>query len=166
MNIFFLDKTPELSAKYLCDKHVPKMVLETAQMLSTAYRSLYGEDRYTKDLYKIAYPNHPMTKWVSEHSKNFDWTLLLGCKISNEYKFRFGKYHKSEEIIETLCFAVEDNSFTGYGMEGDMTTPPQCMPDKYKNKNYVIAYRNYYMGDKKYIAKWNKGRKQPKWWVN
>ncbi len=164
MNIFFLDKTPELSAKMLCDKHIPKMLLETAQMLSTAYQEMFGEDKYTKDLYKIAYPNHPMTKWVSEHSKNFDWTLLLGCMISKEYTFRFKKYHKSDAIITTLCFAVEDNSFTGYGMEGDMTTPPQCMPDKYKDNDYVTAYRNYYKGEKEYFAKWEKGRKQPEWW--
>ena len=162
MNIFFLDKTPELSAEYLCDKHIPKMLLESAQMLSTAVQSYTG--RIDK-LYKPAYPNHPMTKWVSEHSKNFDWTLLLGCKISDEYKFRFGKYHKSENIVETLCFAVEDNSFTGYGMKGNMTTPPQCMPDQYRNKNYVTAYRNYYKGEKTF-AKWEKGRQQPEWWKN
>ena len=160
MNIFFLDKTPEKSAEYLCDKHVPKMLLESCQMLSTAIQSYTGR---IDELYKPAYPNHPMTKWVSEHSKNFDWTLLLGCKISDEYKFRFGKYHKSENIIETLCFAVEDNSFTGYGMKGNMTTPPQCMPDQYRNKNYVTAYRNYYKGEKTF-AKWEKGRSQPEWW--
>ena len=165
MNIFFLDKTPEKSAKFLCDKHIPKMLLETAQMLSTAYREMFGEDEYTKDLYKIAYPNHPMTKWVSKHSKNFDWALLLGCKISDEYRLRFGKYHKSEAIITNLCHAVEENSFAGYEMEGNMTTPPQCMPDEYKDKDYVVAYRRYYIGEKKYFAKWEKGRKQPEWWV-
>jgi len=36
MNIFFLSESPVLSARYLCDKHIPKMFLESAQMLSTA----------------------------------------------------------------------------------------------------------------------------------
>jgi hypothetical protein len=36
MNIFFLDKNPQKAAEYLCDKHVPKMLLESSQMLCTA----------------------------------------------------------------------------------------------------------------------------------
>ena len=37
--------------------------------------------------------------------------------------------------------------------------------DEYKYKNYVTAYRNYYQGEKKYFAKWEKGRSVPKWWT-
>ena len=46
MNIFFLDKTPEKSAEFLCDKHIPKMLLESCQMLSTAVRRhlLYDDE--------------------------------------------------------------------------------------------------------------------------
>ena len=40
MNIFVLDKTPEMSAKYHCDKHVVKMILESGQMLCTAHWTL------------------------------------------------------------------------------------------------------------------------------
>ena len=61
MNIFHLHKVPEVCAKYHCDKHVVKMILETAQMLSTAYQKHCGEDT---NLYKPAYPKHPMTIWV------------------------------------------------------------------------------------------------------
>ena len=39
MNIFFLDKDPKIAAQLQCDKHVVKMILETAQMLSTAARA-------------------------------------------------------------------------------------------------------------------------------
>ena len=49
MNIFFLDKTPDGSAEMLCDKHVPKMLLESAQMLSTAVRK-YEEETDTTPL--------------------------------------------------------------------------------------------------------------------
>ena len=45
----------------------------------------------------------------------------------------------------------------------DGIMPPQCMPDQYRNKNYVTAYRNYYKGEKTF-AKWEKGRSQPEWW--
>ena len=50
--------------------------------------------------------------------------------------------------------------------EGDFTEPPQCMPDEYKNKDYVIAYRKYYQGAKSYFAKWERGVSAPDWWVH
>ena len=158
MNIFFLDKTPDGSAEMLCDKHVPKMLLESAQMLSTALHS--HTMGISTGIYKEAYPNHPMTKWVGDNRSNFKWALDNALWINNEYQYRFKKEHKSFRIIQNISF----NNYIDDIPDGDMTTPPQCMPDEYKNKNYVTAYRDYYKGEKEYFAKWEKGRSQPEWW--
>ena len=163
MNIFFLDETPKFSAQYLCDKHIPKMLLESAQMLSTAVRK-YEEDTETTPLaepiYKSAYPNHPMTIWVSETLGNFTWALDNAIWINNEYKLRFNKIHKSYKVLKNII----DFELNAHIPEGDFTEPPQCMPDEYRDKDYVTAYRRYYNTDKKYFAKWEKGRQQPEWW--
>jgi len=42
MNIFYLDKDPIVAAEMSCDKHVCKMIIESAQMLSTAHRMIDG----------------------------------------------------------------------------------------------------------------------------
>ena len=122
MNIFFLDKTPEKSAEMLCDKHVPKMLLESAQMLSTAVRK-YEEETNTEPLaepiYKSAYPNHPMTKWVCETKHNFDWTLDNALAIYDEYKLRFNKIHKSYRVIKNIV----DFELNAHIPEGDFTEP-------------------------------------------
>ena len=157
MNIFFLDKTPELSAKMLCDKHVPKMLLESAQMLSTALRQNGYEDDY---LYKSAHPNHPMTKWVGNTRDNFIWAFRNADEISREYYKRFGKKHKSTRILDFIT----NNEMQNEIPDKSFTEPPQCMPDKYKDNDYVTAYRNYYKGEKEYFAKWEKGRSEPRWW--
>ena len=165
MNIFFLDKTPSLSAKYLCDKHIPKMLLESAQMLSTAVRKYEEETNSTplaEPIYKSAYPNHPMTKWVCETKDNFDWTLDNALAIYDEYKLRFNKIHKSYKVLKNII----DFELNAHIPEGDFTEPPQCMPDEYKNKDYVIAYRKYYQGAKSYFAKWERGVSAPDWWVH
>ena len=163
MNIFFLDETPKFSAQYLCDKHIPKMLLESAQMLSTAVRK-YEEDTETTPLaepiYKSAYPNHPMTIWVSETLGNFTWALDNAIWINNEYKLRFNKIHKSYKVLKNII----DFELNAHIPEGDFTEPPQCMPDEYRDTDYVTAYRRYYNTDKKYFAKWEKGRQQPEWW--
>ena len=157
MNIFFLHRDPQWAANALCDKHVPKMLLESAQMLSTAVQKY--TDRI-EELYKPAYPNHPMTKWVGSTFSNFQWTLENAVFISHEYCKRFNKLHKSSRILN----AIYDNQYYKEIPDEQFTTPPQCMPDEYKDKDYVIAYRKYYMGAKAYFAKWERGVSATEWW--
>ena len=82
MNIFHLHKDPKICAEYHCDKHVVKMILETAQMLSTAYRRNFGDN---DDLYKTAYPKHPMTIWVGDSGGNFNWSMRLLDQLLYQY---------------------------------------------------------------------------------
>ena len=97
MNIFFLHKDPLRAAKAQCDKHVVKMVLETAQMLSTgAHKFKYVN---TPGIYKPAYENHPMTQWVSHTKDNYMWTCEHGLALSKEYTARYNKFHKSDVVL-------------------------------------------------------------------
>ena len=148
MNIFHLDKDPVLCAQYHCDKHVVKMILETGQMLCTAYQRHYG---LKDDLYKPAYPHHPMTKWVGDSGGNFYFTIKLFDALLTEYTSRYNKVHKTSKII--LLFNSKYKKWQN--MEGDFTTPPLCMPDEYKLDDYIQSYKNYYIGEKMYFAKYN-----------
>ncbi len=156
MNIFHLDKDPFLCSKWLCDKHCVKMVLETAQMLCTAYQRNYG---IKDDLYKPAYPHHPMTKWVGDSGENFFFTIKLFGHLLDEYNYRYNKWHKSSKIILLLHSKYKD----WHKMSGKFTAPPLCMPDKYKLDDYVQSYRNYYIGEKMYFAKYNYS--EPPFWL-
>ena len=142
MNIFFLHKDPKIAACMQCDKHVVKMVLETAQMLSTAARA-QGYDIG----YKSAYPNHPMTLWVNESPHNYTWAAIHGLELAHEYTRRYKRRHKSQDIIEPLWDLKK-------GISTKCTTPPLCMPDEYKTDDYVQSYRNYYYFEKKSFAKY------------
>jgi len=160
MNIFFLHTDPQWAANALCDKHVPKMLLESAQMLSTAVHQHQG-DIDSDNLYKKAYPNHPMTKWVGFNRDCFRWALENAVFISQEYYKRFSKLHKSSRIINNIY----DNNYIDDIPDGFFKEPPQCMPDEYKDDDYVTAYRKYYQGAKSYFAKWERGVSAPDWWV-
>ena len=72
------------------------MILESAQMLSTAYQRHSGKE---EKVYKPAYPKHPMTIWVGDSIQNFGWTLLLGNWLGCEFERRYNKMHKSMKII-------------------------------------------------------------------
>jgi len=144
MNIFVLDKNPYEAARQACDKHVVKMILESAQMLCAVHPE--GVPPYKRSFY-----NHPCTKWVRETDKNYDWLVDHALGLCAEYTRRYGKTHKSEEVIQ-WCRCNRP-----YLPIGELTKHPTCMPDKYKVDCVVQSYRNYYNGEKAYFAKWKDG---------
>ena len=155
MNIFFLDKNPVLAARYHCDKHVVKMCVEYAQLLSQAVRILNPE-LCTEDFpYRITHKNHPCAIWTRSKVGNFLILRELAVELGSEFEIRYGKKHKSIELIEKLPFPT-NLTMTGFD------SPPQCVPDDCKNSDVVTAYRNYYMMHKRHFATWK--TQQPYWW--
>jgi hypothetical protein len=157
MNIFYLDRDPEIAAQMMCDKHVVKMILESAQMLSTAHRVLDGDEYADRvGLYKMAHKNHPSTIWVRTNSKNYEWLWEHMDALMKEYTYRYGKHHATERLIHDLW------KFPCNLPVGDFTDPPQCMPDYCKNEDAVSAYHKYYIMEKSDFATW-KRRDKPEW---
>ena len=156
MNIFFLDNTPHGSAIALCDKHVVKMCLETAQMLSTAHRELQGDDCDPR-VYKSTHKNHPSTVWVRTNRANYRWAFDLFASIAQEYTHRYNKVHLCWHKLATSLWIPPSNC-----PEGSLSPVPQCMPDEYKSRDPIEAYRHYYIGEKLAFAKWT-NRNQPEW---
>ena len=97
MNIFYLHKDPEKAARYQYNKHVVKMILESAQMLCTAHHCIMGDDADVP--YKPAHRNHPSTKWVAENLYNTAWLIQHGCALSSEYHHRYGKIHTCAQTL-------------------------------------------------------------------
>ena len=159
MNIFYLDSDPYVAAKMHCDKHVVKMILESAQMLSTAHRVLDG-DEYADErgLYKMAHKNHPSTIWVRTSTDNYMWLNRLFGALCKEYTYRYGKHHASERLLVPLAKAPNGLDFNGF------TNPPQCMPEVCKGEDTVLAYQNYYIIEKSGFARWTK-REIPTWFL-
>ena len=153
MNIFVLDNHPKRAAKFHVDKHVVKMPLETAQMLCSAHH-MSGTNSLIP--YKLAYRNHPCTKWVRESYKNYLWLCYLGIEICYEYTYRYNKIHKSQIVIE-WCINNTPNI-----PKKNITKFAQAMPNKYKCEDPVKAYRSYYIGEKSHLFSW-KHRGVPLW---
>lgn len=156
MNIFFLDFDTKKCAEYHCDKHVVKMILETAQLLCGSHHMVNNP---ISDIpYKLSHKNHPCAIWVRESLSNYLYLCDLGLELCKEYTYRYGKRHKSQDIIE-WCLSnkplIKDIGFT---------TPPKAMPDEYKVDDVIESYRNYYIGAKKEFAKW-KNREIPQWFL-
>ena len=158
MNIFYLHPNPQTAARMHCDKHCVKMILEYAQLLSTAHRVLDVYDA-NPNLYKIAHKNHPSTIWTRSSKQHYKWLFRLFRKLNIEYGIRYGKVHKSwEKLNGILKFppkSIKDNGWVD---------PPQCMPDYCKKSDTVEAYRNYYILEKKRFATW-KNNQEPEWFL-
>lgn len=147
MNIFAVDPDPHVAAKMLCNKHVVKMVLESAQMLSTINRGAY----------KRTHVNHPCTQWARRTRENYQWLADHAVALGAEYQHRYGKTHKSMRVIMD-CYAP--TRYNGFYMEG-LTPFEQCMIEDFKQADSVMAYQAYYNHKTMHMdARWSK-RERP-----
>ena len=165
MNIFVLDLDPVKAAQYHADKHVGKMILESAQLLCTTHHVL--RSGFENIPYKETHKNHPCAKWIRESRGNYEWVCMLALELGEEFKKRFGKKHKSSTVIE---WAIK-NQPSKLKPQG-LTNFALAMPDEYKSEvrgfglNAVDSYRAYYVGDKlldKNIVKYEKLGNVPNW---
>ena len=159
MNIFYLNKNPKAAALEHNDKHCVKMILEYAQMLCTAHRELDGDERADQlSLYKWAHLNHPSTVWTRENKPHYEWLYKLFAALSEEYTYRYSKVHTTDsqlrDILKTPPINIPDNKI--------FKQPPQCMPEKYKGEDSVVAYQKFYLGEKAHFSTWKK-REIPAW---
>jgi len=178
MNIFYLHNDTKTCAELHNDKHVVKMILEYAQLLSTAHRVIDGthvighsktgrrQGRYvlhdTRDslLYLSTHINHPSAIWVRHSYENYEWLYKLFIAVLNEYTYRYGKIHATARLVDALR-TPPTHIPKGVGF----TEPTPAMPDEYKvSANSVRSYINYYVGAKKHLASWKK-RQTPEWFT-
>ena len=154
MNIFYLNNDPKLCAQDHCDKHVVKMILEYAQLMSTCHRE-YGVDDDV--LYRSTHKNHPSAIWVRESAHHYDWLHNLWTELNLEYIDRYQKIHASwERLNDVLSNAPDGMPLTSF------VDPPQCMPDEFKCPSAIDGYRSYYIGAKAGFATWKTS--PPSWW--
>jgi len=181
MNIFVLDTDPKLAAQDHCDKHVVKMILESAQMLSTAHYLKFIEEKnltfsdfksqrkitdfcrsahhsFFNEIYSASHIHHPCTQWTIKSTQNYKWLSQLAINLCEEYEKRYLKEHKCKTVINKLINNVPLLPNIG------LTSFAIAMKNEYKiSSNPVECYRNYYLKDKIRFAKW-KYSTQPTWW--
>ena len=153
MNIFVLDTDPVLAAQMQCDRHVVKMTVETAQLLCAAFDSGVAP-------YRRTHANHPCAIWTRATMGNFLWLVEHGIALADEFAHRYGKQHKSGDVIRWCLFHYD----LAHVDHTDEVTPfAQAMPDEYRHDDPVAAYRAYYRGAKREIAEWRHTRTAPDW---
>lgn len=157
MNIFYLDEDINTCAAYHCDKHVVKMCIEYAQLLSTTVRVLEPGAYNAEWPYRKTHTNHPCAVWTRQSLENFEYLRSLAIALGDQFEIRYGKEHKSiSTVVKRLIAPI------GVFPTSIFTKPPQCMPDEFKCESVTDAYRNYYRGAKRHIATWKNGT--PTWW--
>ena len=176
MNIFYVNTNAELAAQSMVDRHVVKMILETAQLLSTAHRVIDGEE-YTGQsqsgrkarrwklnndldtiLYSATHINHPSAIWTRKTSGNYSWLYDHLVALGREYSHRYGRVHATIDKLGILLKDSPENI-----PQSDMTTMPSCMDKQYiVGDDPVENYRNYYNKGKTSLLRWT-DRFPPEW---
>jgi hypothetical protein len=182
MNIFYLHNDPVICAEMHNDKHCIKMILETAQLLSTAHRVLDGTLKKMQsetgrwktyydlpyngkvELYSATHINHPSAIWCRQSLQNYMWLHSLLVELCKEYTYRYGKIHKCEKIKLVEMLGIPPKNID---VVRPFTEPTPAMPDNVKVKgNSLASYRNYYISNKQHLATWSgkiNSRPVPEW---
>ena len=167
MNIFILDKDIDKCAEYHVDKHVVKMILESAQLLCTAHwidkyigyipRKLTSKEwqiiREHKKVEPRPFPylpvmhNHPCSIWVRSSMDNYEYLYTLALALNDEYGYRYGKSHRSvrDVVLQLPNITLPRNGLSPFA---------QAMPDELQGPDAIAAYRRYYCRDKATFASW------------
>jgi hypothetical protein len=185
MNIFYLHSDPKVCAEWAVDKHVVKMILEAAQLLSTAHRVLDGvetttivtkqdsffvkkrkvkqwvlPDHRNTEFYKATHINHPCAIWARESNNNYNWLWSYLYEHCKEYTRRYGKVHKIER--EGLLMALSQpprNIPISHFFQ-----PPSAMDAKYIiSGDSRVNYCNYYKKGKAHLHSWKAPALPPSW---
>ena len=180
MNLFFLSDDPQMCAEWAVDSHCVKMILESAQLLSTAHRVLDGvqyidassgrkikrwrlDDWREDKLYSATHINHPCAIWCREQTTNYRWLHDLLGEYCGEYTYRYGKIHKIEQSGLLSDLSCQPNNIKRVNIEDGISKPPSAMDPKYIiSDDPIINYRNYYKNGKAHLHKW-KNRNVPDW---
>lgn len=191
MNIFFLNECPEVSAQMMCDKHVPKMIVESGQMLSTVHRMLdgkltkkpsvsgktmirywdlyEGQDDLEAELlfYKAVHTGHPCVVWTMQSADNYRWHWNHMKALCDEYTYRFStekEPYKTTKTQRELLWPLQGipRNIPDIGLT-QFPTAMKKFPDCIVENDPIKSYQNYYHAAKPF-AKWEKGRPAPTWW--
>ena len=183
MNIFYLDKDPIVAAEMSCDKHVCKMIIESAQMLSTVHRMLDGT-QYTgktktgrnikrwkhpnsnleETLYLACHTGHPSTVWVMSNAYHYNWLYKHMMALHKQWQLRYGHIddHKTIQLLGDILKHPPKN----IPLNKIATEPTPAMPDYCKIPGDVIeSYRKYYCLEKTSFATWKSPASTPMWYT-
>ena len=179
MNVFYLDRDPKISAQMHCDKHVVKMIIEYAQLMSTAHRVLDGEPYYGKTangrriqrwlhpdpvmettLYKASHVKHPSGIWTRKSKQNYMWLYSMWTELNTEFMYRYNKNvpHESFRKLEGVLSKAPNQMY-----ELGFCEPYPAMPNDVKYESSIKSYHEYYIKYKQHLAKWTK-RGAPYWY--
>jgi len=180
VNLFILDKDPVIAAQLQCDKHVVKMIVESAQMLSTTHRMLDGKlakvpsksgksnvkawtlpDEREDILYKAVHTAHPCTVWTTKSNNNYNWHYVHFTALCDEYKYRYGKTHSTDTLLREILKTPPRNIEVGYLTQQPlaMKSNPECMFPNDPVKSYRMFYQTK---QDRFKMSWTK-RPIPEW---
>mgnify|MGYP000256225461 FL=1 len=181
MNIFALSPVPEIAAKWHCDTHVIKMIVESGQMLSTAHRILDGamdrrlsktgktrvryweldDECYESVLYKAVHTGHPCTIWTMASHLNYKWHYELFKALCKEYTLSYNKIHLSElkllDLLKDPPKNIKKSYMTPFALA--MGAAPECI----NHNDPVGSYQQFYQTKQdRFVMKWSE-RETPYW---
>lgn len=168
MNYFLLHRKHLKNVLKYCNRHVVKMILETAQLLYTAAHCGNAPLHKTGiKPYKKTHEWHPTAIWVRESRHNWEYIMDFAFTLSKHYTLRYNRVHKCHahfialrkigyfpplrrRPIKNKCGLIKNTKCTPF----PCAMPDECIVYKNDHVDVVKSYRKYYrMKNKEWTKK-------------
>ena len=153
MNLFLLSLDRKQCVRWYADKHIVKMILELAQLLYGVWGALQHSDwrqSAPDGGYKTTHINHPISAWLRQSRRNYNFAASYAHPMLEEYTRRYGRVHGCQRHLDWLTVNIPPCL-----PDAELIQMPQAMPVEYKIRDgtgsmedTVLAYRAYYAGFK------------------
>lgn len=147
MQIFASDPSPYISSIVLDDKRLGKMIIESAQILS----SVWGGP------YKNTHLAHPAMLWAKADWRNYEWLLWHYNSLHTEWIYRFGKNHAAGKWFKFFMDMFVQNGYFEYRFDNPCVVSHINMTDFKHIPDVYEAYKQAL------ISKWDNDTRKPKW---
>ncbi|KAL6058029.1 39S ribosomal protein L22, mitochondrial [Balamuthia mandrillaris] len=139
MNLFILSWLVHEAARFHCDKHVVKMIVEATQLLYSAHHVLHTPVRpdWASALvpahlkaYRASHVNHPCSIWIRQCRANYMFAVDLGLALCQEYTRRFSRSLSavSSSSVSWQAFAASSSSASSSLSTTKASSATPCAP--------------------------------------
>lgn len=172
LNFFFTSRDSKKCARWHGDKHLHKMIVEHAQILSNVWHLIGDPTKVPDGIYKSgkSHAKHPIVVWACKSLAHYDKILDVSFHLADERRRRkFSPKHKTEDVLKIL--QKHKPAISNFELGDTWTDPPACVPDEYLVDAHgtpisvVTSYRLCIAGDKYHIInlRWEPRTRNPPW---
>ena len=108
MTLYYLDPDPQVSARMMTTKYIPRQLVLATNILASSYNLPHAFHRAPLNnkgkLYGRGPWCHPWTTWSRESMDHWCWILAHACELNNQHKCKYVGDHFCQGPLSYMSY--------------------------------------------------------------